>query len=271
MPINCDFNIKRASQDEFHRLDSVVMRMAFDIHNSFGRFCDERIYQDELAMRCRMAGLATEREVEIRMTHGSFFKSYFIDMIVENSSIYELKAADSLAPEHQNQLINYLFLTEPRHGKLLNLRPKSVQSRYVSTSMNRSDRRLCRFNCDCDEQKDEVGHVLKNILISILDDWGTCLDLNAYREALLHHTIGTNSGLLPVPIISHGRIVGSQKMCLLNSETAWHLSTIKSNLVSHENHIRRLLHHTRLKRLYWINLQQNDVIFKNIRNDSVNK
>ncbi len=208
MPIECDIEIKTVSQDGFHQLDISVMRHAFDIHNSMGRFCDERIYQDELAGRCQMAGLESRREVEIRLTHGSFSKSYFIDMMIERAVIYELKAGESLAPAHQNQLINYLLLTEVRHGKLLNFRSSSVQSLFVSTTMTQRDRMSYRLNTDDGGPKDAPGINLKNLLLDIIDDWGVCLDLNAYREALLHFTTRPASGVLPVPIISHGDIVG---------------------------------------------------------------
>ena len=271
MPIECGAEIESVGQDEFHRIDTILMRHAFDIHNSMGRFFDERIYQDELAGRCRMAGLESRREVEIRLIHGSFSKSYFIDMLIERSAIYELKACESLAASHQNQLINYLLLTDTNHGKLLNLRTSSVQSRFVSTTMTRHDRMSYRLITDGEEIDDTMCINLKNLLLSLVDDWGICLDLNAYREALLHFTTGPTSGLLPVPIISHDRIVGSQRMCLLNSESAWHLSSLKSNHTSHEKHIRRLLSHTGLSCIYWINFNQKDIHFRTIKNDSVIK
>jgi hypothetical protein len=50
MPIECQIEIKSVNQEVFHQLDKSVMRHAFDIHNSMGRFFDERIYQNELAL-----------------------------------------------------------------------------------------------------------------------------------------------------------------------------------------------------------------------------
>ena len=46
MPVTCDVNIGHVGQERFHAVDKVVMRHAFDIHNTLGRFCDERVYQD---------------------------------------------------------------------------------------------------------------------------------------------------------------------------------------------------------------------------------
>jgi hypothetical protein len=49
------------------------------------------------------------------------------------------------------------------------------------------------------------------------------------------------------------------------------MSAVKSNLASYERHIRRLLMHTRLNRIHWINLNQKDILLKIIKNDSVIK
>lgn len=45
---------------------------------------------------------------------------YFADLIVENKVIIELKAAETLIPEHQAQLLNYLKATNIEVGLLLN-------------------------------------------------------------------------------------------------------------------------------------------------------
>lgn len=271
MPIECQVEIKAVNQDEFHRLDKSVMRHAFDIHNSMGRFFDERIYQNELASRCQSSGFESVREVEIRLTHGSFSKSYFIDQLINRSVIYELKTVESLVPAHENQLINYLLLTNTRHGKIMNLRAPSVQSRFVSTTMTWQDRMKYRLHFTAWADDDLAADDLRNRLLEIVGDWGVCLDLNAYREALLHHTIGPESGLLPVAIHSSDRIVGFQKMCLLTPDTAWHLTAVKSNCAAYENHVLRQLGHTHLKRLHWINLNRNGIHFRTLKNDSVFK
>lgn len=271
MPVECEIEFESVSQDEFHCLDKSVMRHAFDIHNSMGRFCDERIYQNELAVRCQNSGFETQREVEIRLAHGSFSKSYFTDILVNRSTIYELKTVNTLALSHENQLINYLLLTEACHGKLLNLRSLSVQSRFVSTTFTRQDRMKYRVNTTCWANDDKISNDFRDRLLGIVEDWGVCLDLNAYREALLHFTGGSEAGFLPVALYNRERIIGFQKMNLLTSDTAWHLTAIKSNRAAHEKHVLRLLNHTRLKRLHWINLTQSEIHLRTIKNDSVLK
>ena len=50
---------------------------------------------------------------------------YYADMVINNSIILELKAADALRPEHEFQLINYLKATDIEIGYLLKLRKAS--------------------------------------------------------------------------------------------------------------------------------------------------
>ena len=66
MPILTAVPIKAISQDEFHQIDRRVTGLAFEIHNEFGRYLDERLYRGELNRRCQRAGLRIEPEM--RMT-----------------------------------------------------------------------------------------------------------------------------------------------------------------------------------------------------------
>lgn len=50
--------------------------------------------------------------------------NYFADLLVEEYVIVELKAAEALVPDNENQLINYLKATELEVGLLLNFGPK---------------------------------------------------------------------------------------------------------------------------------------------------
>ena len=49
MPVECMVEVDPVGQERFHAVDRVVMRHVFGVHNALGRFCDERVYQEELA------------------------------------------------------------------------------------------------------------------------------------------------------------------------------------------------------------------------------
>jgi GxxExxY protein len=265
MPIECDIEFERIGQDDFHALDKGVMRHAFNIHNSMGRFFDERIYQDELAARCRADRVRVDREVQLRVTHRNFSKFYFLDMLIEYGGLYELKAVDVLNSGHDRQVINYLLLAGLKHGKLVNMRPPSVESRFVSTTLTPEDRLDFEF---CMEQFDGVGQVheaFSEMLRSLLNDWGVFLSAELYREALVHFFRGKGAGVRPVSVISRGGVVGSQKLCMLDSQTAWHISALRNNVSFYETHILRLLKHTELQRVLWVNFDHRQVTLRTIK------
>ena len=56
---------------------------------------------------------------------------YFADILVDNKVIVEIKAARTLAPENEAQLLNYLKATDIEVGLLLNFGPKPEIKRKV--------------------------------------------------------------------------------------------------------------------------------------------
>ena len=119
MPIILPRTLKRLSRDEFRELDYAVMAQAFACHNELGRLCDERAYQVDLAERLRASGFdPVTVNSRIDVEHGSFRKTYRIDLIVADAAIYELKATAELAREHEGQLLNYLLLSDQVRNEL---------------------------------------------------------------------------------------------------------------------------------------------------------
>ena len=80
-------------QKEFNEIDYKVMEGVFSIHNYMGRFYDENIYKNKLIQFCLENNLRAEKEVEVRVTHKDFSKSYYLDLLIDNSFIYELKTS----------------------------------------------------------------------------------------------------------------------------------------------------------------------------------
>jgi len=257
MPIECRFPVTPLSQDKFHAVDKTVMKHAFDIQNELGRLCDEQIYQNELAYRCRQDGLTILTEAAICVTHRTFSKTYFLDMLAMSGGIYELKATLTLNQHHSNQLINYLLLSALHHGKLINFRPSSVEHRFISTQLTPELRRKTVIdNADWDES-DEHSRLLCQTVHSLINDWGAFLDIDLYKEAILHFL--PQHSVQPIEICINGRTIGHQNVCLIQQNTGLHLSSIKEGVGTYGNHVRRLFNHTRLERIQWINFNQSTI------------
>jgi GxxExxY protein len=264
MPIEFSFLPRPLDQKAFYALDEVVMRHAFDIHNELGRFCDERIYQEELAYRCAASGFEVLREPMIAVKHRDFCKQYFLDLLIQAGSIYELKAANSLHGNHEAQLINYLLLSKLRHGKLINMRTGSVEYRYVSTRLTETDRQRYTFNLNEWNGTDPAAISLQCLLDDLLSDWGAFLEIQLYREALIHFLGGIDQVVKPMAIRVGGRFVGTQQISFIAEDIAFHLSAIKIHHASYQTHMNRFLEHSSIKKIHWVNFHGSEIQLKTL-------
>ena len=264
MPVEYSKDIENISHQRFYDLDEIVIKCAFDIHNNFGKFFDEKIYTNMLKKMLDNLGITAEREVCIKVSHKDFVKKYFIDLLVDKGIIYEIKTVDSLSNIHEQQLINYLLLSNLNYGQLINFRTTSVEKRFVSTKLNYEERKNHFFDFQNWNPGINNSSLLKDIIIELLNDWGTFLDYNLYREAIVYFLGGKEKIEQLINIIDNGKKIGQQKFCLLNNKTAFHLSGISSNLDHYEEHIYRLLKYVDLETIQWINFNKNDIRFKTI-------
>jgi len=263
--VECRVPVIQIDQERFHEIDRIVMGQSFALQNEMGRFFDEQIYQAELSESCARSGLETRLETPITVSHKEFSKIYYVDFVVENSVPYELKTVEALAGSHHNQLLNYLLLLGWKHGKLLNFRPPSLESRFVSTTLNHAERMPLAVH---DEEWIETcpgDELLKSRLLDLLRDLGLFLEVSLYREALLKLMEKDSLGLKEVEIHSVGGVLGSHRMCLLDHKTAWHLSAVRDHFETYGIHLTRLLSHSNLRRLHWINLNHRQVNLKTFK------
>ena len=121
----------------------------------------------------------------------------FLDVVVAEQAVYELKTASAITDEHAGQLLTYLHLLDLPHGKLVNFRPVSVESRYVNSPITSAERRA--FDVE------EVGYTgsrdFLDLVVNLCRDWGTSLTLYLYQEALVALLGGAESvdAMLPSP------------------------------------------------------------------------
>ena len=106
---------------------------------------------------------------------------------------------------------------------------------------------------------------LKAKTVEMLDDWGAFLDVNLYREALVHFHGGANSVCKPVEIFSGPRPIGTQNLNMLDQDSAFAFTTKQGSASVMREHLERLLHHTRLKSIQWVNLNRHRVEFATLR------
>ncbi len=238
------------SQNAFHALDYQVMGVAFNLHNEMGNLWDEKEYQSELAVQCRTLGLEVFEEVPVSIHHNGFKKTYFLDLLV-SGSVYELKTTSSIANNHETQTLNYLFLTDTRHGKIINFRPDSLTWRFVSTSLHHETRLNYSIETSsCYPARNDAPNILE-IMKGVLADWGAYLSINLYKEALCY--------FLGISLENeHKRFIP------LPQKTLLHISGLSSRKNNLRNNLQKYLNHSSFNELLWINFNQNQIEFSSL-------
>ncbi|WP_261368411.1 GxxExxY protein [Limnoglobus roseus] len=100
----------------------------------------ERVYHNALAIELAKRGIGAESQKKIDVRYeGSLVGEYYADFLVEGCVILELKSVETLAPEHDPQLLNYLKATDIDVGLLLNFGPKpQVRRKVFETARHQS-------------------------------------------------------------------------------------------------------------------------------------
>ena len=119
----CSTKIKVMSRKEYNNLSGEVIRCAIEVHKNLGPGLLERVYEDALCYEMKMQGLKVGRQLPIDLKYKELTISngYFVDLMVNDILVLELKPVESILPVHKAQLLSYyLKLTDKKLGLLLN-------------------------------------------------------------------------------------------------------------------------------------------------------
>ena len=100
---------------------------------------------------------------------------------------------------------------------------------------------------------------LKVRLRAILEDWGACLEVRLYEEALIHFCGGQTQCLRRVPIVLEGVELGTQVVQLHAEGLCFLATAFTTALEAQRLHIGRLLALTGLRAIQWINFNRNSL------------
>lgn len=102
-------------------LTEKVIGCAYRVHNELGAGFLEKVYENALRIELAEAGLDVKQQHPIPVTyHGEVVGDFYADLKIGDRLIVELKAVQSLAKEHEVQLVNYLAATGIDNGLLIN-------------------------------------------------------------------------------------------------------------------------------------------------------
>ena len=119
-----------------------IIKAYYKVYNTLGHGFLEKVYEKAMVIELRKMGMIAQRQVSIKVYYdGEEVGDYDADVIVVDKVILELKAAESLSPKHEAQLLNYLRATEIEVGLLLNFGVKAQLKRKIFMNENKASLR----------------------------------------------------------------------------------------------------------------------------------
>jgi GxxExxY protein len=112
-----------------------LMGAVFEVYKEQGHGLSEEIYQESLELELGWSKIpyTSKGQLAVYYKGQQLKKKYIPDLLVFSEIVTELKTVKKLTPEHEQQLLNYMNITQKAVGYLINFStPKSVEwKRYI--------------------------------------------------------------------------------------------------------------------------------------------
>jgi GxxExxY protein len=107
----------------------------YEVYNTLGYGFLEKVYERSLMVEILQANLVARNQIPVKVRYkGECVGNYYADIVVNDTVIIEIKALESIAREHELQLVNYLKATDIEVGLLLNFGKKPEIRRKIFTN-----------------------------------------------------------------------------------------------------------------------------------------
>lgn len=118
--------IKAPVQDD--PLTRRIIACAIEVHKKLGPGLLEKLYKEAMVIELELQGLNVEKNVKVLVEYkGRSIGDYFIDLLVEDTVILELKSVERHDLVSEAQILSYMKLTNRKIGLLINFNSKMVK------------------------------------------------------------------------------------------------------------------------------------------------
>lgn len=124
--------------EELNLITGKILHSAIEVHKNLGPGLLESVYEVCLAKELMTQGLNVKRQLALPVTYKgeNLNLDFRIDLLVEDQIIVELKAADSIVPVFEAQVLTYLKLSEKRIGLLINFNVPLLEDGFKDLLMD---------------------------------------------------------------------------------------------------------------------------------------
>ncbi len=111
------------------KIGQSLLNAAVEVHRQLGPGFLERIYEEALCQKLTWRSVSFEWQKPVRVMYkGVSVGDQRLDLLVGSLVIAEIKAADTILPIHQAQLLSYLKATNLRLGFIINFNVKLLKN-----------------------------------------------------------------------------------------------------------------------------------------------
>ena len=105
-----------------------IIACAIEVHRRLGPGLLEKLYKEAMIIEMELNGLKVEKNVKIPVGYkGKPIGDYFIDLLVEDTVILELKSVERHDSVFEAQILSYMKLTGKKVGLLINFNSKMIK------------------------------------------------------------------------------------------------------------------------------------------------
>ena len=110
------------TKEEYNSLSGQIISAAIEVHKELGPGLLESVYEHCLMSELKRRNIKAKSQAQLPIVYKGekLDKNFFIDILVENEIVIELKAVEILLPVHEVQLVTYLKLSTKKLGLLIN-------------------------------------------------------------------------------------------------------------------------------------------------------
>ena len=113
---------------KYEELTHKIIGAAYKVFNQLGFGFLESVYKKAMLIELTKNNLKVEAEKSLRVYYDNqIVGDFYIDLYVEDKVVVELKSVETLAKQHEVQLVNYLQGLQKDIGLLINFGPSGVE------------------------------------------------------------------------------------------------------------------------------------------------
>lgn len=105
-----------------------IIACAIEAHKRLGPGLLEKLYKEAMAIELELNGLKVQKNLQVPVEYkGKPIGDYFIDLLVEDTVILELKSVERHDAIFEAQILSYMKLTGRKVGLFINFNSKMVK------------------------------------------------------------------------------------------------------------------------------------------------